>query len=77
MKKAIKHLVTVALLGLICSGFGATLMLGKAEYTKKEKTPCKTCHVKPGSKELNDVGKCYAKDKDLKACKEAAEKASE
>lgn len=76
MKKAIKQLITVSLLGLICSGFGATLMLGKAEYTKTEKTPCTTCHVKAGSKDLNDVGKCYAKDKDLKACKDAAAKPS-
>jgi hypothetical protein len=69
MKNAIKNLITATLLGLICSGFGATLMLGKAEYTKTEKKPCTTCHVKAGSKELNDVGKCYAKDHSLKDCK--------
>jgi hypothetical protein len=76
MKKSIKHLLAISLLGLICSGFGATLMLGKAEYTKKEKTPCTTCHVKAGSKELNDVGKCYAKDHSLKDCKDASAKSS-
>ncbi len=71
MKTAIKKLFAVALLGLICSGLGATLMLGKAEYTKKEGKACNYCHVKAGSKELNDMGKCYAKDHTLKDCKAA------
>ena len=68
MKDALKKSLAVAFTGLILSGFSATLMLGKAEYTKKEGKPCMTCHVKAGSKELNDVGKCYAKDHSLKNC---------
>jgi hypothetical protein len=68
MKSAIKSLTVAVLTGLILSGLGATIIFGKAEYTKKEKKPCTTCHVKAGSKELNDVGKCYAKSHSLKDC---------
>lgn len=28
-------------------------------YAKKEKKSCVTCHVKAGSKDLNDTGKYY------------------
>lgn len=66
----LKNLVAAAFMGLILSGFGSTLMLGKAEYTKTEKKPCTACHVKAGSKELNDLGKCYAKNHSLKDCQE-------
>ena len=52
------------------AAFTATLVQGKPEYTKKEKTACVTCHVKSGSKELNDVGKCYEKKKSLNGCKD-------
>jgi hypothetical protein len=45
---------------------------GNMKIAKKEKASCTTCHVKMGQKELNDVGKCYAKKKDLKACEAAA-----
>ena len=45
---------------------------GDMKIAKKEKASCTTCHVTMGSKELNDVGKCYAKKKDLKACDSAA-----
>jgi hypothetical protein len=38
---------------------------GTAEYTKKEKKPCTTCHVKVGDKELNDAGRYYEKKKTL------------
>lgn len=68
MKRALKNLITLGLTGLILSGLGATILFGKAEYTKKEGKPCITCHVKAGSKELNDVGKCYAKNHSLKDC---------
>jgi hypothetical protein len=44
---------------------------GNMEIAKKEKVACTTCHVKMGQKELNDVGKCYAKKKNLKACESA------
>ncbi len=45
---------------------------GNMKIAKKEKASCTTCHVKMGQKELNDVGKCYAKKKNLKACESAA-----
>jgi len=45
--------------------------LPKAEYTKAEKKACTACHVKTGSKELNDTGKCYQKNNhSLKGCEE-------
>ncbi len=31
----------------------------KPAYSTKEKKSCTFCHVKPGSKELNDAGKYY------------------
>ncbi len=68
----LKNLITAVFMGLILSGFGTTLMLAKAEYTKTEKKPCTTCHVKAGSKELNDLGKCYAKSHTLKDCQAPA-----
>jgi hypothetical protein len=37
----------------------ASFSLAKPEYSKKESKPCGYCHVKVGSKDLNDVGKCY------------------
>ncbi len=51
--------VLVLIAGLRVS---TTVSFGKAEYTKKEKKPCTTCHVKVNSKELNEVGKCYEKN---------------
>jgi hypothetical protein len=68
MTNVLKKSVAIAFTALILSGFSATLMLGKAAYTKKEGKPCMTCHVKTGSKELNDVGKCYEKSHSLKGC---------
>jgi len=47
----------------------SSLTLGKQEYAKKEKKSCTYCHVKIGSKDLNDVGKCYQKNKhSLEGC---------
>lgn len=42
----------------------ASFSLAKPEYAKKEakdgkNLACTYCHVKVGSKDLNDVGKCY------------------
>jgi hypothetical protein len=37
----------------------ASFSLAKPEYSKKENKNCTFCHIKAGSKELNDVGKCY------------------
>ncbi len=46
-------------------GFTVTtsVSFGKAEYAKKEKKTCTYCHVKAGSKDLNEAGKYY-KDHD-------------
>ncbi len=67
--KAALRILQISLPGLMLAAFAASVMQGKPEYTKKEKTACTTCHTKPGSKELNDVGKCYEKKKSLEACK--------
>jgi len=36
-----------------------TVATAKPEYAKKESKPCTFCHLKMGSKELNDAGKYY------------------
>ena len=41
----------------------------KPEFTKKENKPCSFCHVKAGSKELNDNGKYYKEHKKVKNVK--------
>ena len=56
---------------LLAAGIALTALpsFGTMEFAKKEKKSCTFCHVKMGSKELNDVGKCYQKNKDsLKGC---------
>lgn len=64
MKTAATALILIA--GLIA---GASLSMAKPEYSKKEgNAKCTVCHVAMGKKDLNDVGKCYGKSKDLKAC---------
>jgi hypothetical protein len=67
-----KNIVKAALLlWALVAGLGlATMSLyGTVDYAKKEKKSCVTCHVKMGDKELNDVGKCYKKNKHvLKGC---------
>ena len=57
----------VSILGLAVS-LSSLSSFGNMQIAKKEKVACTTCHVKMGQKELNDVGKCYAKKKSLKAC---------
>ncbi len=58
-------------LALPAAAFAAVLMMsgGAAfatkEFSKTEKKPCTTCHVKAGSKELKDVGKYYKEKKTL------------
>jgi len=44
-------------------------MHAKPEYSKTEKKPCTACHVKNGSKELNDAGKYYKENKKLPPAK--------
>lgn len=67
MSKVIK----VAVLGMamaVAISMASLSSFGNMKIAKKEKAACTTCHIKMGSKELNDVGKCYAKKKSLKAC---------
>lgn len=67
--RRIPRIAHMAVIAMVLTGFGATLMQAKPEYTKKEGKGCVTCHTKARSKELNDVGKCYEKSKSLKDCK--------
>ena len=47
---------------------------GTIDFSKKEHKACTYCHVKMGSKDLNDVGKCYKKNKNSLAGCEAKDK---
>jgi len=49
-------------LSIFC-GCLLTLATAKPEYAKKEGKSCTFCHVKMGSKELNDAGKYYKEHK--------------
>ncbi len=62
--KIFKYLApaVIVVAGLILN---TTASFGKPEYSKKEKKPCITCHVKAGSKDLNDTGKYYHEHKTL------------
>ncbi len=60
---------TVIAISLIL-GCLATWAAAKPEYAKKEGKSCTFCHVKMGSKELNDAGKYYKEhDHSLKGYK--------
>jgi hypothetical protein len=59
MRKLFQLGIPVAILSL--GTMFSTVSFGKPEYTKKEKKACTYCHVKAGSKDLNDAGKYYAK----------------
>ncbi len=59
MRKLFHFVIPAAILSLGIL-FNSTASFGKAEYTKKEKKACTYCHVKQGSKDLNDAGKYYA-----------------
>lgn len=37
-------------------------------YSKEVGKPCAHCHVKAGSKDLNDMGKCFQTKKTLEGC---------
>lgn len=67
MSKVMKAVVFSIALGVAIS-LSSLSSFGTIEIAKKEKTACTTCHVNMGSKDLNDVGKCYQKKKSLKAC---------
>ncbi len=55
-------------------GLASISSFGNMQIAKKEKASCTTCHVKVGAKELNAVGECYKKSKDLKKCEAKAKK---
>jgi len=63
--------LTKALIAIsIILGCLAAWSTAKPEYAKKEGKSCTFCHVKMGSKELNDAGKYYkAHDHSLKGYK--------
>jgi hypothetical protein len=67
MSKVMKAAAFILALGVAIS-LSSLSSFGNMEIARKEKAACTTCHVKMGQKELNAVGKCYAKKKDLKAC---------
>jgi len=54
MKFAISF--SIVIIGLM---LGTVRSFAKPEYTKKENTPCTTCHVAKGKKDLNATGTCY------------------
>lgn len=47
-----------------------TVSGAKMEYSKKEGKACTYCHVKAGSKDLNDAGKYYKEKGTLKGYQE-------
>lgn len=53
------RLVRIFLATAVITGTLLTLATAKPEYSKKEGKNCAFCHVKMGSKELNDAGKYY------------------
>ena len=53
--KKLKALIAIT----ICCAALLPLVTAKPEYAKKEGKACTFCHVKMGSKELNDAGKYY------------------
>jgi cytochrome c553 len=62
-----KRFAFLAIAGFTALGLLATSsrLEAKVEYSKKEKTPCTTCHTKNGAKELNDKGNYYKEHKAL------------
>jgi predicted ATP-grasp superfamily ATP-dependent carboligase len=62
------------LVGLaILSGSMISISNALPKYATKEGKKCVYCHVKMGSKDLNDTGKCYqANDHSLAKCKAPA-----
>jgi hypothetical protein len=73
MSKVMKAAVFSIALGVAIS-LSSLSSFGNMKIAKKEKVACTTCHVKMGQKDLNDVGKCYAKKKSLKACESGSKK---
>jgi hypothetical protein len=66
-----RKLRLLAVIAMLAGGLALTTStaFGTMDFAKKEKKSCTFCHTKMGSKELNDVGKCYQKNKNsLKGC---------
>ena len=65
--RAFRLMIPAAILmaGLFVS---TTISSAKPDYAKKEGQKCVACHVAAGKKDLNDVGKCYAKKHILDGC---------
>lgn len=62
--KALRLILPAA--ALLAAFVGASVVSwATPAYSKKEKKPCVTCHVKAGKKDLNDVGKYYHEKKSL------------
>lgn len=66
--KGIKMAVVVGAMATLGLVFAVRPAVSKPEFAKSTGKPCAMCHVKAGSKDLNDVGKCYKDKKDLAAC---------
>lgn len=58
-------------LGILFAGLviSSSITVAKPAYAKKENKKCIDCHVKAGSKELNDMGKYYHEKKTLEGYK--------
>lgn len=72
-----KGLKLVLPAAILTAGFMlcTTASYGTTAYAKKEGKSCVTCHVKMGSKDLNDTGKCYKENQhSLTKCPLPAEK---
>ena len=65
----LKYVLPVAIFvaGLV---FTTTTGFATMEFSKKEKKVCVHCHVKAGSKDLNEAGKHYKQKKSFEGYKE-------
>lgn len=67
------RLLKVLMVLALFSGSMLSLSTAKPAYAKKEGKKCTYCHVAVGKPELNDTGKCYAKnDHSLAKCEAPA-----
>jgi len=69
LMRLLKYILPAAVF-VTCLVFTTTAGFATMEISKKEKKSCVTCHVKMGSKDLNDTGKYYKEKKSLVGYKE-------